>query len=100
MKQINPILVRIMPYLMIAFAIIIFVLTLFVFSYVLIAAVVIGFIVFIVKWIRVKFFGYPKNTASPSAQESLVIIQTNITDPHSSEKTGRIIEHDDNEKQN
>lgn len=101
MKQPNPILTRIMPFLMIAFAIIIFVLALFVFSYVLIAAIVIGLIVFIVQWIRVKFFGYRKKTPRHAFHESFFIVQTNITDASDSETkkhadhSGRIIEHEE-----
>ena len=101
MKQPNPILLRILPYLMIAFAVLIFVLALFVFSYVVIAAIVIGFIVFVVRWIRVKFFGYRKKTPNAAFRESFFVIQTNLSDnTHSpetkkpAENTGRIIEHD------
>lgn len=101
MKQPNPILERLMPFLIIAFAIIIFVLALFVFSYVLIAAIVIGLIVFIVRWIRVTFFGYRKKSPEQTFRESFFIVQTQVEDTSQPETkkrgdhAGRIIEHEE-----
>ncbi|HLB56568.1 MAG TPA: hypothetical protein VJK30_04490 [Coxiellaceae bacterium] len=84
-----------MPFIIIAFAIVIFVLALFVFSYVLIAALVIGLIIFIVGFIRTKFFGYKKNT---TFNKSFFVIKTSFSNPTETkkptEKSGRVIEHD------
>jgi len=93
MKPTNPFLARIMPYFVIALMIVVFIISLFVFSYVLIFAVILGLILFVVGYIRTKFFTKKNNNAS---HESFFIIQTHTRD--SSQNKGRVIEHNEDEK--
>lgn len=108
MKPLNPILARILPYLMIAFMIVIFVIGLFIFSYVFIFMIFVGFILFIVGYIRAKFFNKGKNN---TFEEQILIIQRQMQGANDSKlkemnkpvhpnegSTGRIIEHDEDEK--
>src|SRR3989338_6140256 len=102
MKPLNPFFARMFPYFMIAFMIVLFVISFFIFSYILIITIFIGFILFIIGFIRVKFFNRGKNKAF---YEEIFIIQQRTRHPHDSnqketnqsvqsgyrESTGRII---------
>lgn len=91
-----------MPFIIIAFAIVILILALFVFSYVLIAALVIGLIVFIVGFIRTKFFGHKKNAFDKtffSFEASFGNKPATTKKPTQlNEKTGRVIEHNQDDE--
>lgn len=108
MKPLHPILARIVPYLMIAFMILLFVISIFIFSYILIFMVFIGLVLFVIGYIRAKFFSHGKH----AFHEEILIIQRQIQDgtkpeqnetdkpahPSHEKSTGRIIEHDDTDK--
>ncbi|MCX7125857.1 MAG: hypothetical protein NTU49_09010 [Gammaproteobacteria bacterium] len=81
-QNVHPLLARILPFLIMAVMLVVFVIGLFIFTYVFIFALVLGTILFIVGFIRTKFFK-PKSpiTATPEV------------------KIGRIIEHDEENKQ-
>lgn len=109
MKPLHPILARIVPYFMIAFMILLFVVSIFIFSYILIITVFIGLILFVIGYIRAKFFSHGKQ---PAFHEEILIIQQQIQDdikleenetnkpahPSRKKSTGRIIEHDDTDR--
>lgn len=67
----------IMPFIMLAFVIVLMVLGFFIFSYVLIIAIIIGLVLFVVGAIRTRFFMKKENSPAEKHQ-------------------GRTIEHDDN----
>ncbi|OGT48105.1 MAG: hypothetical protein A3E82_07065 [Gammaproteobacteria bacterium RIFCSPHIGHO2_12_FULL_38_11] len=77
-QNIHPILTRILPFIMTLVMLIVFILGLFIFTYVFIFALIVGTVLFIVGYIRMRFFK-PK-------QQTKATVEV---------KTGRIIEHDD-----
>lgn len=91
MKPIHPLLARMMPFLMVAFILFILIIGIFLFSYILIFALIVGFVLFIIGYIRAKFFGHQSNTIH---EEFIVDIRREKNKP---EHIGRIIEHDDEE---
>lgn len=105
-KPLHPALARILPYLMIAFMIVLFVFSLFIFSYILLIMLFIGFVLFIIGFIRVRFFNRGKKN---TFHEEILIIQRQIQNAGNPEEkktdepaqsghrksAGRIIEHDD-----
>lgn len=105
MMPLNPFFARMFPYFMIAFMIVLFVISFFIFSYLLIITIFIGFVLFVIGFIRVKFFNRGKNK---TFYEEIFIIQRHAQNAHDSdqketdqpvqsgyrESTGRIIEHD------
>lgn len=77
-RNVHPILARILPFVMTLVMLIVFVLSLFIFTYVFIFALIVGTVLFIVGYIRLRFF-------KPKPQ----------TETTADVKMGRIIEHDD-----
>ena len=93
--HLNPLLARIMPFFVIALMVILFIVGIFIFSYVLIFAVIVGFILFVVGFIRTKFFNHRKTS---SIHEEFIVDVRRENNKASNEKSGRLIEHDENEK--
>lgn len=74
-------LARLLPYLAVFLTVLFFIASIFIFSYVLIFAVVVGLVLSLIGFFRVKFFGYRAQSHNKNSKSS-----------------GRIIEHDDSEK--
>ncbi len=102
----NPLLARVLPYLMIAFMIVLFILGIFIFSYVLIFAIIVGLVLFAIGFIRLKIFSKGQNA---SFHEQILIIQRQMQGEHhakqnenpaqsDNKQAGRIIEHNEDEK--
>lgn len=96
MKTTNPILNKIMPYLVLAGMIILLILSFIVFWWIFLFALIVGLIAFAITYIRAKLFHHGKT--STIHEEFIIDIkrENNTTETH--EKIGRIIEHDENEK--
>ena len=91
MKPTHPLLTRIMPFLMLAFILFILIIGIFLFSYILIFALIVGFILFIIGYVRAKFFGHQSNAIH---EEFIMDIKREQNKP---EHIGRIIEHENEE---
>ena len=78
----HPLFTRIFPFLIMGVMLILFILGLFIFTYLFIFAMIIGSVLFIINYVRTKFFR-PKTNPVGSAQN----LQP--------KKVGRIIEHED-----
>jgi polyferredoxin len=93
MKSTHPLLARFLPYLIIAFMLMMFVAAIFIFSYIFIFALIIGFILFAIGFIRAKFFGHTK---PHTVHEEFFILDIKREQKNkSSENSGRIIEHNE-----
>jgi hypothetical protein len=90
MKPTHPLLERILPFLILLFGIVVFILCFFIFSYILLFALIVGLILFVVGYIRMKFFT-TKNSETIHEAFIIDIRREDITKP-----SGRIIEHDSN----
>ena len=75
MKTPNPLLAKLLPFLMLGLMIVLFVIGIIFFSYVLIIAVIVGAILYAIAYIRLKFF-----TRKKPVQKT--------------ESKGRVIDHD------
>lgn len=74
-------LARVMPFLVLGLIIVLFIIGIFVFSYVLIFACLVGFILFVVAWVRDKVTGRRKmNSNQPPQKTPGRIIDQNNSD--------------------
>jgi len=96
MKMTNPILAKIMPYLMMALMCVLFIVSFFIFWYVFLIVIAIGLILFLIGFVRAKLFHHKKTTALHEA--FIIDIQKENNSSDTPEKIGRIIEHDEHEQ--
>lgn len=94
MKPSHPLLERILPFLILLFGVVVFILCFFIFSYILLFALIVGLILFVVGYIRMKFFT-PKDSQTIHEEFIIDIRREDIAKP-----SGRIIEYDANDEKN